>query len=28
VIELTPHAYGCHETRMPLEPGLASSELR
>jgi broad specificity phosphatase PhoE len=25
VIELTPHAYGCHETRMPLEPRLASS---
>jgi broad specificity phosphatase PhoE/predicted kinase len=28
VIELTPHAYGCHETRMPLEPRLASSEAR
>ena len=26
VIELTPHAYGCHETRMPLEPVLESSE--
>jgi broad specificity phosphatase PhoE/predicted kinase len=26
VIELTPHAYGCHETRMPLEPRLDSSE--
>jgi hypothetical protein len=26
VIELTPHAYGCHETRMPLEPQLVSSE--
>jgi broad specificity phosphatase PhoE/predicted kinase len=24
VIELTPHAYGCHETRMPLEPRLDS----
>ena len=24
--ELTPHAYGCHETRMPLEPRLDSSE--
>jgi len=20
VIELTPHAYGCHESRVPLEP--------
>jgi broad specificity phosphatase PhoE/predicted kinase len=28
VIELTPHAYGCHETRMPLEPWLDSSEAR
>ena len=28
VIELTPHAYGCHETRMPLEPRLDSSEAR
>jgi broad specificity phosphatase PhoE/predicted kinase len=28
VIELTPHAYGCHETRMPLEPRLESSEAR
>lgn len=26
VIELTPHAYGCHETRMPLEPRLDPSE--
>ena len=26
VIELTPHAYGCHETRMPLEPVLESTE--
>jgi broad specificity phosphatase PhoE/predicted kinase len=26
VIELTPHAYGCHETRMPLEPRLDSRE--
>jgi broad specificity phosphatase PhoE/predicted kinase len=26
VIELTPHAYGCHETRMSLEPVLESSE--
>lgn len=26
VIELTPHAYGCHETRMPLEPRLERSE--
>ena len=25
VIELTPHAYGCHETRMPLEPRLDAS---
>ena len=24
VIELTPHAYGCHETRIPLEPPLDS----
>lgn len=22
VVELTPHAYGCHETRVPLEPGV------
>jgi broad specificity phosphatase PhoE/predicted kinase len=28
VIELTPHAYGCHETRMPLDPGLDSPEAR
>jgi broad specificity phosphatase PhoE/predicted kinase len=28
VIELTPHAYGCHETCMPLEPRLDSSEAR
>ncbi len=28
VIELTPHAYGCHETRMPLDPGLDSHEAR
>ena len=28
VIELTPHAYGCHETRMPIEPRLDSSEAR
>jgi broad specificity phosphatase PhoE len=28
LIELTPHAYGCHETRMPLEPRLAASEAR
>jgi broad specificity phosphatase PhoE/predicted kinase len=28
VIELTPHAYGCHETRMPLDPGLDSHEGR
>jgi 6-phosphofructo-2-kinase / fructose-2,6-biphosphatase 3 len=28
VIELTPHAYGCHETRMPLEPRLESSPAR
>jgi broad specificity phosphatase PhoE/predicted kinase len=26
VIELTPHAYGCHETRTSLEPLLASGE--
>jgi broad specificity phosphatase PhoE len=26
VIELTPHAYGCHESRMPLEPRLDSDE--
>jgi broad specificity phosphatase PhoE len=26
VIELTPHAYGCHETRIPLEPRLDSRE--
>jgi hypothetical protein len=26
VIELTPHAYGCHETRMPLKPQLESRE--
>jgi broad specificity phosphatase PhoE len=25
VIELTPHAYGCHETRVPLEPRLDPS---
>jgi len=25
VIELTPHAYGCHETRLPLKPRLDSS---
>ena len=28
VIELTPHAYGCHETRLPLKPRLDSSEAR
>jgi broad specificity phosphatase PhoE/predicted kinase len=28
VIELTPHAYGCHETRLPLEPQLEPSEAR
>jgi len=28
VIELTPHAYGCHETRMPLDPPLDASEAR
>jgi broad specificity phosphatase PhoE/predicted kinase len=28
VIELTPHAYGCHETRLPLEPRLDSREAR
>lgn len=28
VIELTPHAYGCHETRMPLEPLLQPSPAR
>jgi broad specificity phosphatase PhoE len=28
VIELTPHAYGCHETRLPLEPRLESSDAR
>jgi broad specificity phosphatase PhoE/predicted kinase len=28
VIELTPHAYGCHEARVPLEPRLESSEAR
>ncbi len=28
VIELTPHAYGCHETRLPLEPRLDPSEAR
>jgi len=28
VIELTPHAYGCHETRIPLEPRVESSETR
>jgi broad specificity phosphatase PhoE len=22
VVELRPHAYGCHETRVPLEPGV------
>ena len=27
VIELTPHAYGCHETRMALEPRLLPSEV-
>lgn len=26
VIELTPHAYGCHESRVPLEPRLDSGE--
>ena len=26
VIELTPHAYGCHETRLGLQPVLESSE--
>ena len=26
VIELTPHAYGCHETCIPLEPQLDSDE--
>lgn len=26
VIELRPHAYGCHETRVPLEPRMDSSE--
>jgi len=26
VIELTPHAYGCHEMRMPLEPRLDTRE--
>jgi broad specificity phosphatase PhoE/predicted kinase len=26
VIELTPHAYGCHEARMPLEPRLGPGE--
>jgi broad specificity phosphatase PhoE/predicted kinase len=26
VIELTPHAYGCHETRLALQPVLESSE--
>jgi 6-phosphofructo-2-kinase/fructose-2,6-biphosphatase 2 len=25
VIELTPHAYGCHETRLPLKPRLDAS---
>ena len=28
VIELTPHAYGCHETRMPLPPRLEPSPAR
>ena len=28
LIELTPHAYGCAETRVPLEPRLDSSEAR
>jgi broad specificity phosphatase PhoE len=28
VIELRPHAYGCHETRMSLEPRLDSREPR
>jgi len=28
VIELTPHAYGCHETRLPLEPRLDPIEAR
>jgi broad specificity phosphatase PhoE/predicted kinase len=28
VIELTPHAYGCHETRLPLKPRLDSSDAR
>lgn len=28
VIELTPHAYGCHETRTPLEPELDASDFR
>ena len=26
VIELTPHAHGCHEMRLPLEPRLDSRE--
>jgi broad specificity phosphatase PhoE/predicted kinase len=28
VIELTPHAYGCRETRVPLEPRLDPDEVR
>jgi broad specificity phosphatase PhoE/predicted kinase len=28
VIELMPHAYGCHETRMPLEPRLEPAAAR
>lgn len=28
VIELTPHAYGCHETRMALEPRREGTEAR
>ena len=28
VIEVTPHAYGCHEQRVGLEPKLSSSEAR
>ena len=28
VIELTPHAYGCHETRVALEPRLEPAEAR
>jgi broad specificity phosphatase PhoE len=26
VIELTPHAYGCHESRLSLDPPIASRE--